>query len=122
MSNGQNFIWIMMIVALAAYFIDHLGRLNAIEKNKMTAEERANSYRTPTNYEPFSAMFDAFGKMTELIYAPIGMALTAIGTVTEFVYKPISMGLDAIGKVSEFIWKPLTIPLAIIGSIGSKKF
>lgn len=120
MSNGEHFIWIVAIIALAAYFLDHLGRLNAMEKDKLSSQDRERAYRAPTNYEPFSAMIDAFGKMTELVYAPIGMALSAIGTVTEFVWKPVGMGLDAIGKISEFVWKPLSMPLAMIGAIGKK--
>jgi hypothetical protein len=120
MSNGQNFIWVVAIVGLAAWFIDHLGRLRAMERDKMSTAELERAHRTPTNYEPFSAMFDAAGKMTELVYAPIGMALTAIGKVTEFVYAPIGMGLDAIGKVSEILWKGVSIPFGMIGAIGKK--
>ena len=120
MHPAQSFIWIIAIVGLAAYFLDHLSRLNAMEKDKMSPEERDRAYRTPTNFEPFSAMFDAFGKMTELVYAPIGMALGVIGTAFEFVLKPVGMGLDAVGKISEFVWKPLSIPLALIGAIGKK--
>lgn len=118
--HGQDFIWVAMIIGLAAYFIDHLGRLNAMEKDKLSAADRDRMHRTPTNYEPFSALFDAFGKMTELVYAPVGMALSAIGTASEFLFKPIGMGLDAIGKVTEMVWKPLSMPLGMIGAIGKK--
>lgn len=118
--HGQDFIWIVMIIGLAAYFLDHLGRLNAMEKDKLSAADLDRTYRAPTNFEPFSALFDAAGKMTELVYAPVGMALTAIGTVSEFVFKPIGMGLDAIGKVTEMVWKPLSMPLGMIGAIGKK--
>jgi hypothetical protein len=120
MHYGQTFFWTLMVVGLAAYFLDHLGRLNALEKNKMSAEERARSYRTPTNYEPFTALFDAAGKMSELVYAPIGMGLNAFGTVLEFVLKPIGMGLDAIGKISEFLWNAVSMPLGMVGAIGKK--
>jgi hypothetical protein len=117
---AQHYIWIFAILGLALYFLDHLGRYNAMENDKLSSVERDRLYRPPGNYEPFSALFDAFGKMTELIYAPVGMALGAIGSASELLWKPVSMGIDAAAKISELLWKPLTVPLAMIGAIGKK--
>lgn len=118
--TAEVFVWVLPIVGLACWFFDHLGRYNALEKDKLSPAERERMYRPPANYEPFSALFDAFGKMSELVYAPIGMALNAVAKIAEFALQPIAMGLHGIGTVAEFILKPLTMPLAIIGAIGKK--
>jgi hypothetical protein len=118
--GAQTFVWLLPILGLACWFIDHLARYNAMEHDKLTLAERSREYRPPANFEPFSAIFDAFGKMSELIYAPIGMALNAFAKIAEFALMPIAMGLNGIGTVMEFILKPLSMPFGMIGAIGKK--
>ena len=106
-------LFVLFLIVLAAWLVDHYGRLQ-----KMGWAPQAEEYKQGRSLaDPIGSALGEIGR-AEAPYKVAAMVFGPIGTVSGLVYAPIGAGLNALAKGTELIYKPIGMVLSLVGGAG----